>query len=107
MINMPSPITEDGDIVLHAKAGLRIPVFFQQENGAPRDMTGTTVKFYVQGSSTILLTAGTSIDELILEIPVGFYNTLIGKKADFALVDETAVPANDLWSGVLFVTGFA
>jgi hypothetical protein len=107
MISMPSPITEEGDIVFHAKEGLRIPIFFQQEDGSPRDMTGATVKLYVQDGATITLIAGATTDELVLEIPVGFYNTLVGKKADFALIDETADPANNLWSGILLVTGFA
>jgi hypothetical protein len=107
MINMPSPITETGDIRFHAKEGLRVPVNFQNEDGTPRDMTGATVKFYIEGGPTFTLTAGATADEMILLIPQASCNTLIGKKADFALVDETPTPANLEWSGSLMVTGFA
>jgi hypothetical protein len=109
MINMPAVITETGDIRFHAKEGVRIPISFQNEDGTPRDMTveGTSVKFYVEGFPTITLVAGATSDELVLLIPQGTYNDLVDKKAEFALVDETATPPNLEWSGTLMVTGFA
>lgn len=107
MINMPSSITESGDILLHAKEGLRVPVNFQSEDGTPRDMTGTTVSFFVKGGPTIALTPGSTLDELVLVIPQGAYNALLNKRVEFALVDQTGTPANLLWSGTLTVTGFA
>lgn len=107
MINMPSPITESGDILLHAKEGLRIPVSFQNLDGTPRDMTGTTVKFYIKGGPTILLGLGSTPDELVILIEKGACNALLNKRVDFALVEETVDPPSLLWSGIITVGGFA
>lgn len=107
MKTMPPAVSDSGDILLHAKEGLRLPVTFQVDDGTPRDMTGGTVKFYVKGGPTIVLVPGSTTDELVIVIPAGAYNALLNKRTEFALIDETASPANLLWSGTLTVMGFA
>lgn len=107
MINMPSIVTEQGDIRFHAKEGVMLQISFQDQDGNPRDMTGATVNFYVEGFQPITLTAGNTTDEMVLTIAKGTFDALIGKSADFVLVDETAVPPNIEWTGNIMITGFA
>lgn len=107
MIKMPATVTESGDIQIHQLEGVRLSLTFQGEDGTPRDMTGTTVSFHVAGGISIVLTPGATADELILVINKGDLDTLAGRMAKFALVDETPVPPNVLWAGEVIVTAFS
>lgn len=103
---IPSPVTEDADLRFHAKEGLSIPISFQDETGAPRDMTGHTVNCYIDNGPTIALVAGTTSDQMILNITKGSCNSFIGKMTPFAVVDETDTTPLVVWSGSLMVGGF-
>lgn len=104
MINMPTPVTDEGDIQLHPKEGLRIPIRFQLEDGSPRDMTGSTVAFEVEPGTRILLEAGETSDELMLVINKG---AIAEGRHRFALVEETALPPSVVWAGTIVVNPFA
>lgn len=106
MLNMPATLTEDGDIRLHAKEGLYLPMLFEEDDGSVRDMTGEVVKLEIKGGPTFTLTETERTDQMTLTIPKGALNAFIGKAADFALV-EYSQPPTVHWSGKIFVTGFA
>lgn len=107
MINKPEPVTEDGDVIFHGKEGLRLPINFQLADGTARDMAAVPVKFYIEAGPTFVLIAGATDDEKVLLIPEGSCDALIGKKTNFALVDESVDPPAVEWSGTFLVTGFA
>lgn len=106
MIAAPSPVSEDGDIRLHVKAGISIPLEFVDENGDPRDMTGNPVFIEIEDGTRSALSATNDSHILALVLNGSSFSSYVGKSLKFVVLDEGVTPKDEIWSGKIIITGW-
>lgn len=107
MIGVPAAVNEDGDIVFNVKAGAAIPLKFEDADGNPRDMTGSTVKFYADNGYSVQLAETVDTDTLLLSLSGTAFTGLVNKVGNFVVVDEGVNPFQEVWSGKIVITGWS
>lgn len=98
-------IDENANMHLHAREG-GIAVFdFEDDDGNPRDMTGASIFFEVEGFRKAL-DAGETSSQMLLIIDRGELNDFINKKREYVVLDETGVVPHVIVEGNLIVNGW-
>jgi hypothetical protein len=106
VINTPAVVTEQGDIRLHNREGARLPLYFQNEDGGPRDMTNAVVTFMTSAGFSKALTPGIEPNELLLVLEPLELADHLNAKAEFIVQDESMPECPVIWQGHMMVTGW-
>lgn len=106
MINTPGILMDDGSLRIHNREGARIPVFFEDEFGNPRNMTQATVVFLSEHDHRIVLEPGLAPNEMVLHIAPGQFSLFVDKIFEFIVRDETVVEMPAIWRGKVIVEGW-
>jgi hypothetical protein len=106
VIETPAVLTDTGDIRLHNREGCRIPMFFQDDAGNDRVMTGLVVAFLTEHDTRIELLPGVATNELVLMIAPGAFSAYIGQKFSFVVRDESVAEMPVVWRGDVIVEGW-
>jgi hypothetical protein len=102
----PTVDPQTGDIQLHGRQGFSLPVNFVGANGDPRDMTGLSIYFEVEGKLRLALAAGATVDERVITLSREDVGTLFEGAFDFAIVDESGALPDTPWKGRISAYGF-
>lgn len=98
-------IDDDGLMRVHVKAGGTAVFDFQDDLGAPRDMSTAYIWFETQGLRRRLI-VGDLPSQLVLTIQVGELNHLLNDKTQYVILDETGPVPQVLFGGDVLVIGF-
>lgn len=102
---MPPVVSPEGDITFHGREGVVVVLDFETDQGVPRDMSGATVRFEIDGFAKNL-TPGPGISNMTLTLDRGELPNTIGRMVDFVVVDETGTVPHVIWSGRLNQIGW-
>lgn len=93
-----------GNIYVHTKAGVRIPIQDQDESGLPISLVGVTWTFEAPGISKALIVDEGDVGGLILEITAAEAASLPkGQASPFIVLDEHG---DERWSGMIHRRGW-
>lgn len=106
MIEQPAVITDKGDILLHNQEGALLPIFFEDDQGNPRVMTGLTVAFITSNGARVVLAPGVATNQLNLALTAGMFSAFLGKSVPFIVRDESMTETPVLWRGQVIVQGW-
>lgn len=94
-------------ISFHAKTGVRIIYDFTNADGTPRDMSGLSVKLYVNnGFSKPLTIDPVDTSKMIMVLRGSEVPAIVGKRGDYVVIDESGDPPTEVAAGPLVVTGW-
>lgn len=108
----PPVINVVGGIDLNGREGVLIEFGYQDANAADIDVSGLALYFEVDGVLRQALTAGNTVFRRLITITqedvVEIYNagTPHGASRAFVVRNETAVPPQVLWDGLITIRGF-
>jgi len=103
---MPPLVDEAGNIDLHGRSALYIPVKFR-EGGVYQDISEWALFFEVSGQFRVALAAGPDDYTRIIEAEWDYTEDVVPpSSANFALVNETPVYPVVPWSGVVKGYGY-
>lgn len=106
MLTPPPLVTDEGDIAVHNREGVKIYVLFLDEDGNAIDVSSKSLWFETSSGVRTQLTSGSTTNEKVLTINPKALAAELGKPSSFILKDETTTLHEDLWQGRLFVGGF-
>ena len=105
-------VTIDGNLILHGRTGIDLPMVFQTAEGLPRDARTLVLFFEVEGRFRVQMPAydsGDAINVRYLRVPAALAATLPYKedRVGFILKEETD-PVNPVavWTGRIWADGF-
>lgn len=104
VVAQPDIVDDQGNISLHGREGLYLPVSFLDIDDDPRDVSSALLYFEVQGKLRKALAAGGSNDERVIVLTRAEVAAIGQASVPFALIDETFVTGSDtipdtLWEG--------
>ena len=103
---MPPVVDEAGNIDLHGRSSLYIPVKFR-EGGVYQDISDWALFFEVSGQFRVALAAGPDVYTRIIRATWADTEDVVPwTRANFALVNETPVYPVVPWSGVIQGYGY-
>jgi len=105
MKNLTPFIDDDGNMHLHTREGGLATLDFQEDDGSPRDMTGASLFFEVEGFRKAL-SAGENASQMILLIERGELNQFRDKVSNYIIIDETGEVPHVLIEGKVIVSGW-
>ncbi len=106
MIEAKPFIDCEGNMHLHAREGGLASFNFQDEFGAPRNMTSASVYFEAPNFRR-QLTPGGNPSQLILTIQRGDLNQFLNTRVDYLIIDESGSVPHIIIRGKLTVFGWA
>jgi hypothetical protein len=106
MMGSQDIVDADGNICFHVKAGAKIPVQFQNEDGSPRDMTGSEIFFETDDGTRVQLQETDNSDVLMIVLQGSAFTGYVNKIGQFVVLDEGVTPPEELWAGKLAITGW-
>jgi hypothetical protein len=106
VIQEPAIVTDDGNIRIHNQEGARIPLFFEHDDGTPRDMREATVAFLCPTGLRRVLIPGVQNHELILALEPNEFSAHIGRSVKFIVRDESVTERPVIWRGQVFPEGW-
>lgn len=106
MINTPGILTDDGNIRIHNREGARIPIFFEDEFGNPRNMSNAVVVFIAEHAYRIVLEPGVAPNEKVLKIVPEQFSAHVDKMFEFVVREETVSEMPSVWRGKVIVEGW-
>jgi hypothetical protein len=110
-INQPDVVDEYGNISVHGREGLNLPISFQDADGNPRDVSLTPLFFEVKGKFRKALETGVTNDVRALVLTQAEVSGIGTTPVMFALIDESNVVGGDvipdvLWEGKISYRGY-
>ena len=108
MIEQPSVVDCNGDIHLHGRQGLQLPVEFADANGTLRDMSGASVVFEVGPDINVNLTPVPGVaSQMLLTLTQADVKAIADSRLkDFVFLETSAAVPTPVWRGVVYVTGW-
>lgn len=106
-------VTIDGNLIVHGRTGINLPLVFQDKDGLPKDSRTRVLWFEVQGLFRVQMPAYDVADPVnvrYLRISAALAGLLPAKenRVSFILRDETdALIPEPVWTGKVWADGFA